>query len=99
MFYLTKNGQRIWGVMAEEEARNQRDFFREKYSHVAEWDILEVDDEEVDVLYMLEDLQERFRDYDVDMYDMSTGSCNCYVKLLDLAIDIVRNYHERRYLL
>lgn len=97
MWYLVKNGERISFATIEENAKNWRDYYNEHTDD--NWDVMYVDDDEVDAIYLLSDLRERFLDYDVDMYDLSAAACQDYAALLELAIDIVRNYHERRYLL
>lgn len=96
MFYLVKNGERVSFGMDEAEAKSFVEHFHKQGKH--EWDTMEIDDEEVDVICFLSDLRDRFAEHDVDMYDL-IDRCDDYVKLLELALDYAVNYHERRYLI
>lgn len=97
MYYLVKNGERVSFAMSEHDAKKYKEYYN---THTDDsWDIMYVDNEEVNAIYLLSDLRERFLDYDVDMYDISTEACRDYAGLLETAIDIIKNHHERRYLI
>ena len=93
MFYLTKNGERVGSPMPEDEVRRMVKNMRQLY--VGDWDVMEIDDDDVNAVLMLQDLKESMENYALDWSDLAANQYDLYVDLLEHVLDVMlKHYNE-----
>lgn len=94
MFYIYMNDEVSSCPMEREHALTTLKTFKRLYPD-KDWSLVEIDSDDMNAIFLLQDLKASLEDYTLDWSDLDARTCDIYVDLLDKVIEVMVDHYNK----